>query len=226
MAATVADAATMLDALGPPPGPGGWLAHAAAVDVTRLRIGTVGVAFDEADPEVAAEVETALGALAAAGCTVMPAAPPPLRRPRRRQRRRPARQPLRGEHPAPQLRSRPGPLLGGGRRAARGGRVGRRPRLPPGPAPPPGPGRGDARRVPRPRPAGHAHGAGGGPSRGGLRRVPDASGPQRHPVELRRASRPSPSPAGGWTASPSGSSSWPPPDARTCSSRWARWSSG
>ena len=73
MAATVADAATMLDALGPPPGPGGWLAHAAAVDVTRLRIGTVGVAFDEADPEVAAEVETALGALAAAGCTVMPA---------------------------------------------------------------------------------------------------------------------------------------------------------
>jgi aspartyl-tRNA(Asn)/glutamyl-tRNA(Gln) amidotransferase subunit A len=69
----VADAATMLDALGPAPGPGDWLDHAAAVDVTRLRIGTVGVAFDEADPAVAAEVEAALGALSAAGCTVLPA---------------------------------------------------------------------------------------------------------------------------------------------------------
>ena len=76
MAATVADAATMLDALGPPPGPGGWLEHAAAVDITRLRIGTVGVAFDEADAEVAAEVEAAMGALATAGCTVRPALRP------------------------------------------------------------------------------------------------------------------------------------------------------
>jgi aspartyl-tRNA(Asn)/glutamyl-tRNA(Gln) amidotransferase subunit A len=76
MATTVADAATMLDALGPAPGPGGWLDHAAAVDVARLRIGSVGVAFDEADPEVASEVRAAVDALARAGCSVAPAARP------------------------------------------------------------------------------------------------------------------------------------------------------
>ncbi len=70
MAATVADAATMLDALGPVPGSGGWLDHAASVDLRRLRIGSVDIAFDEADVEVAASVRAAVDALAALGCTV------------------------------------------------------------------------------------------------------------------------------------------------------------
>jgi Asp-tRNA(Asn)/Glu-tRNA(Gln) amidotransferase A subunit family amidase len=76
MAATVADAATMLDSLGPAPGPGGWLGHAAAIDTSRLRVGTVGVAFDEADPEVAALVEAAVTALGNTGTTIAPAERP------------------------------------------------------------------------------------------------------------------------------------------------------
>jgi aspartyl-tRNA(Asn)/glutamyl-tRNA(Gln) amidotransferase subunit A len=76
MATTVADAATMLDALGPAPGPGGWLGHAAGVDTASLRIGRVGVAFDEADPEVAERVEAAVAALARTGCAVAAAARP------------------------------------------------------------------------------------------------------------------------------------------------------
>jgi aspartyl-tRNA(Asn)/glutamyl-tRNA(Gln) amidotransferase subunit A len=76
MAATVADAATVLDAVGPAAGAHGWLAHAAAVDTRALRLGLVPVAFAEADPDVAKVVRLAAEELQRAGCAVAEAAHP------------------------------------------------------------------------------------------------------------------------------------------------------
>ncbi|HEY6533857.1 MAG TPA: amidase, partial [Acidimicrobiales bacterium] len=70
MATTVADAATMLDALGPAPAPGGWMAHAAEVDTRALRLGLSAVAFAEADAEVAKVVRVAAEELQRAGCVI------------------------------------------------------------------------------------------------------------------------------------------------------------
>jgi Asp-tRNA(Asn)/Glu-tRNA(Gln) amidotransferase A subunit family amidase len=65
MTRTVADAAAMLDVLGPVDEP--WATKAARIDPSRLRVGMVRTPFDEADPAVAAAVEAAVVRLASAG---------------------------------------------------------------------------------------------------------------------------------------------------------------
>jgi Asp-tRNA(Asn)/Glu-tRNA(Gln) amidotransferase A subunit family amidase len=65
MTRTVADAAAMLDVLGPTEE--SWWTKATRVDPGRLRVGMVRTPFDEADPEVAAVVEAAVVRLASAG---------------------------------------------------------------------------------------------------------------------------------------------------------------
>jgi aspartyl-tRNA(Asn)/glutamyl-tRNA(Gln) amidotransferase subunit A len=76
MATTVADAATMLDALGPAPDARGWMSHADAVDPRSLRLGLVPVAFAEADPDVAKVVRVAAEELQRSGCLVGEASHP------------------------------------------------------------------------------------------------------------------------------------------------------
>jgi aspartyl-tRNA(Asn)/glutamyl-tRNA(Gln) amidotransferase subunit A len=76
MATTVADAATMLDALGPAPDARGWMDHADAVDPRSLRLGLVPVAFAEADPDVAKVVRVAAEELQRSGCIVGEASHP------------------------------------------------------------------------------------------------------------------------------------------------------
>ena len=73
MATTVADAATVLDALARPPRP---LADWAGAPVAGLRLGVVAAGFDGAPAEVAGPVEDAVAALARLGATVGPAGRP------------------------------------------------------------------------------------------------------------------------------------------------------
>jgi Asp-tRNA(Asn)/Glu-tRNA(Gln) amidotransferase A subunit family amidase len=65
MTRTVADAAVMLDVLGPTDE--SWSTKAARIDPGKLRVGMVRTPFDEADPQVAAVVEAAVVRLASAG---------------------------------------------------------------------------------------------------------------------------------------------------------------
>lgn len=78
MATTIADAATMLDAIGPSSGGVTWMAHADAVDTRALRLGLVPAAFAEADPEVAEVVRLSTKELQRAGCAVGEATHPDL----------------------------------------------------------------------------------------------------------------------------------------------------
>lgn len=73
MAATVADAALLLDALRPGTAP---VAAWAACDVARLRVGVAEAAFAGAEPAVAERVRFAIAGLADLGCHVGPARRP------------------------------------------------------------------------------------------------------------------------------------------------------
>jgi aspartyl-tRNA(Asn)/glutamyl-tRNA(Gln) amidotransferase subunit A len=73
MAATVGDAALMLDALRPDLAPvAGW----AGADIAGLRVGVPEATFVGAEPGVLASVEAAIAALAGLGCRIGPALRP------------------------------------------------------------------------------------------------------------------------------------------------------
>ncbi len=119
MAASVADAALVLDALRGADAPD--LALAVRRPVGGLRVGLPGAAWEGAEPDVVAAVDEAIASLAAAGVELSPCPGLHDEPPRRRQRRGPGDQPVRGRRLAPHAGHRPDPLLARGGRATRRG---------------------------------------------------------------------------------------------------------